>query len=1139
MAIIKKLHLRGFKSFAKPVDVEFGKGYNAVLGPNGAGKSNLMDALCFVLGKLSAKSMRAEKSSNLIFNGGKKGNPLSEAEVSLIFSNSDNEFKIGGDEVKLTRVIRQNGNSVYKINDEVRTRQQVVEVLSLAKIDPDGYNIVLQGDIVRFMEMRPEERRMLIEDISGISIYEDRKNKALGELTKVEVKLKETSIILNERDAYLRELKKDRDQALKYKELEGTIKSSKATYLHLQVQERDEALQEVNKKVQAQEEQLKKIDQKKIETTQLMTKKKEDLEDLSKEIEKKGEKEALQLQKEIEDAKANQVRMDERFSTITSEITKVEERKKQLEVNHREVEKTIAELEESRKELESQSTDLREKENKAIAEIKALKERQGSPAELEALEKGLEQAEKNLLAIQQQREGLLRKKFETDAKINTINEKINALSSLHDEVNLKEVLKEYEKVDADLKKMLDEHSLLSSQAGRIREELNEKEATLFKQRAKHTGAKEAASYDLAINKILSLGSNKVYGTINQLGKVDKKYALALEVAAGPRLKSIVVEDDKVASDCIKILKDSKAGIATFLPLNKIKPQSAQPMTGPGVIGSALKLVAFDKKFQDAFAYVLGGTTVVEDLATARKIGVGRCRMVTLEGDLVEVSGAMIGGHRMKRQGISFVEKGDEEQLRQLETEVADVSRRKDILDKRRMEIEESVAEVRKRRSELESEKIKAERMLGTTDLSALQKQLKELKAESVYAHYEKVEKELTQSQEKLRSLREERDMLRKRTSPAEKTHDLDIAESKRQKIREQLVQLQTEVKNIGLQIDNIYVPEQEKILRIIKQHEKERQEFVQEKQVLESKLKEIKKEVQEKEKQEQQFQKDYKNLFTRRNKLHEEIQKAEASITIEDARIKDIQDKINILSINRAKVVAEKETLEKEFDEYKGTKLRTGISLEKLREEIRKAEQMMVEMGNINLRALEIYESILKEYEALVEKVNKLNMEKEDVFKMIAEIDKSKIDMYMKTFNIISKNFARIFSSLSHKGEASAIIENKEDPLNSGVDIRVRITGNKFLDIKSMSGGEKTMAALAFIFAIQEHQPASFYLLDEVDAALDKENSDLLSKLIAKYSETAQYILISHNDTIISEAEYIYGVTMQETNISKIISLKI
>src|SRR3989338_4313823 len=224
---INRMVIQGFKSFAKHTELIFGPGFNCILGPNGAGKSNVLDSLCFVLGKSSSRELRAEKSANLIYNGGKTKKPAKHGEVSIYFDNESKVFLTDDKEVKITRIVRENGQSIYKINDKTVTRQQITNLLSLAKIDPDGYNIILQGDIIRFVEMHPEQRRLLIEDIAGISVYEDKKHKAMLELEKVEQHLRETDLILTERNTYLKELKKDRDQAMKYKEMNDTIKMNK------------------------------------------------------------------------------------------------------------------------------------------------------------------------------------------------------------------------------------------------------------------------------------------------------------------------------------------------------------------------------------------------------------------------------------------------------------------------------------------------------------------------------------------------------------------------------------------------------------------------------------------------------------------------------------------------------------------------------------------------------------------------------------------------------------------------------------------------------------------------------------------------------------------------------------------------
>lgn len=297
--------------------------------------------------------------------------------------------------------------------------------------------------------------------------------------------------------------------------------------------------------------------------------------------------------------------------------------------------------------------------------------------------------------------------------------------------------------------------------------------------------------------------------------------------------------------------------------------------------------------------------------------------------------------------------------------------------------------------------------------------------------------------------------------------------------------------------------------------------------------------MREHEEKETRFQRDYKNLFTKRNKITEDVQKLEHSIEHESGKTKIVHERMNNFSIARAKVVAEHEALAKEFEEFRGVELRQHISFDKLKDDIKKFESLITNMGNVNLRALEVYEDIKKDYDDILSKIGKLKEERDDVLGMMQEIEGKKKELFMQTYTLLADHFTKIFSMLSSKGEALLETENKDDPLSAGVEIKVRVTGNRFLDIRSLSGGEKTLAALAFIFAIQEFQPASFYLFDEVDAALDKTNSDLLSKFIQKYSQRAQYIIISHNDQLISEADYIYGVSMHESGISKVVSLKV
>ncbi|MEA2036570.1 MAG: AAA family ATPase, partial [Nanoarchaeota archaeon] len=334
-------------------------------------------------------------------------------------------------------------------------------------------------------------------------------------------------------------------------------------------------------------------------------------------------------------------------------------------------------------------------------------------------------------------------------------------------------------------------------------------------------------------------------------------------------------------------------------------------------------------------------------------------------------------------------------------------------------------------------------------------------------------------------------------------------------------------------------PENEKINQILKQIGKEEGEFKTEIEYITQEEKEKNEQLKKKEEVARNFQSKFRSLFENRSKISEEISKNENTINnrIDDSRKVEIRQ--NTLTLKHAEAAAEIAGLEQEFQQYEGVSILQNKTEEQLKYEINKFEKMKLEMGSVNMKALEIYDSIEGEYQNLLEKKDTLISEKEDVLTMMEEIEGKKKELFMKNYEAVNINFQSIFSQLTTKGEATLHLENKDNPFEGGLGIKVRITGQRFLDIRSLSGGEKTLTALAFIFSIQEHEPASFYILDEVDAALDKRNSEKLAKLILKYSEKAQYIIISHNDGIISGASNLYGVSMDEHGMSKVISLKV
>lgn len=1106
--------------------------------------SNITDAICFVLGKTSAKSLRAEKSANLIFHGGKKGQPAKEAQVDIIFDNSKKDFAAKTSDVKITRTVKQNGNSTYRINDEVVTRQQVIDLLSTANIEPDGHNIVLQGDIIAFTEMRTEERRELIEEISGISIYEDKKQKAMNELEKVDSKLNEATIILTEREIYMKELKKERDQAEKYKDLEGNIKSNKATYIHLHINEKEEKKNEVEKRIKEQSQERDKYDSEIKRLRELIEAKKNELSVINKEIESKGEVEQKKLHSEIETLKIDFAKNTMRLDVCSSELEKIDSRKKQLDKSLVENNNNIGDLSSKKQKLEKEIKNLGIEESKFNESIKNFKEKHNLSG---SIVKNIDEIDSSIEKLQESLGRTSQNKQEKQRELDKIKFELDSLKIADNKEKLEElknIRNDFKNATAELSKLMNELAVTESQSAKTRKSIIDIDEKLAKLNVHSIGAQEMASLDIGMKKILDLKDKGVLGTVSNLGKIQSKYSIALSVAAGPRVKSIVVDNEITAARCIGYLKEHKLGVVTFLPLNKMLsrpiPSEVQAISSmPGVHGLAINLIEYDRKFKDVFNYVFGSTVVVSDITTARKIGIGRARMVTLDGDVMETSGAMIGGFR-RRIAAGFKEKDLDLDIKTLEEELSRNKKLIDMLEDKEDNLNDNIHGTRNKKAMLEAEILKYEKAYGISDLEALkEKQSSLLEKEKSLLKELKINANETDGLEsEINKLKSARSKIKEKAADSSIAQNLNKLEEEHSKVKERMLAIKSELSNIELQTNTIFGQEKEKIASILNSLEKEKQSFSGETASLANMIKDQKNQLKEKESLQKRFYSDYNNLFAKRNKIDEEIKKNDFSIVKNEERIKSIQQRLNNIEIDRAKVVAEMAGLEKEFEQFKDEKIRRGMTIPELKDEINKYENMLKNLGNVNMRALEIYNQAEKEYNNILEKTSTLKLEKDDILKLMYEIESKKKDLFMKTYKILNSNFKTIFNSLTTKGEAYMEIGDEENLFSSGVDIKVRIASNKFLDLKSLSGGEKSMAALAFIFAIQEYQPASFYLMDEVDAALDKTNSDLLSKLIKKYSEKAQYIVISHNDQVITEADTIYGVSMQDS-VSKVVSLKV
>ena len=1159
---INRMEMKGFKSFANKTTVEFGEDFNCILGPNGSGKSNVLDALCFVLGKAGSKSLRAEKTANLIYNGGKSKKPAAKGEVHIWFDNASEVFPVDDDEVKISRVVKKSGQSDYLINDETTTRTNIQDLLAHAKIDPDGYNIILQGDIVRLVEMSPNERREIIEEISGISIYEEKKTKAVRELERVEEQLKEADIVLKERETHLKELKKERDQALKFQELDEKIKRNKATILTRKQSEKQKKIDAVQEDIDSAQERIDAQQATIDELKKQILEKKQSIDAITRDVEEKGEKEQVALMKEAESIRVELARKEQREEQLGQELARIQDRRKSLESSKKETQASIKQLQKEVAAADKKLAARKKDQDQLQKKISSFREKNDlqSAAEVDerihAIDEEAEQIQQDIQALREEQQELLRDKDKLEYQVQGIDERINkVLEAKKENQQQLKVLKnqraELSQVKQKLDQALDRSSELVPEIQTAKGKLETREEELSKLRARQASIQERAAGSRAVKAILNLSNSKVYGTVAQLGKVSDQFSLALEIAAGGRLQSIVVADDSTAQECIEYLKKNQLGVANFLPLNKLRtrpvPAAVRSLKGSGVHGLALDLVSYDDKFEKAFTHVLGSTLVVEDISTARRVGIGKTRMVTVEGDLVESSGAMSGGYRKRKgSGAGFQEEELGQRLAKLEQEVADYQAVLSRLSSEKEELTEEIERLRSRRRELEDSVAQLERELhiDSADIDARKEDKQRLQEEVVdlEAAIDEVMEEIRSKNKDLGSLKSEKQELREKIQELRSPQamaELSAFEQQQQQISEEVAEIRAEKRGFEKNIETIYEPELRSTEQILTDLDEEESSFTAEQEAVSEELVSMREELKEKEAREEAFRKQFKELFDKRSSLQEQKDALEEKTIKAEDKIRKSEHALSASSIQLASLKAELAGVDQELSEYAGVEPYKTKKDGDIQREVKEFERMVDNLGAVNMKALEVYERVEEEYSSLKEKKDTLTGEREDVLVMINEIDSKKRELFMKTFDAVEKHFKEIFAALSTKGEAFLELENPEDPLAEGLNIRVRLSGNKFMDIRSLSGGEKTMTALAFLYAIQEFEPASFYVLDEVDAALDKKNSERLAQLIREYSSDAQYVLISHNDTVISEADQLYGVSMDEHGISQVTSLKI
>lgn len=1155
MVYIKKVSTKGFKSYGnRVVSVTLSRNFTAIVGPNGSGKSNIIDAVSFVLGRLSTKSLRAEVLPDLIFTGSKTMNAAKYTEVSLYLDNSDNELPFERKEVIISRSVDTTGKSVYRVNRKRETRTYVLDVLSQVGIFPEGHNIIMQGDITRFIKMSSWERRGIIEEISGIAEYAERKERGDRELEKANENIARAELVLNEVEKQMNRLETEKNDALRYQFLKDEIYKHKGWLYKGELKNAENTLKETVENAEKNRNEIEEKSKRISDIALDISQKEENFDIISSEIEKLGEEKHLSISREIERLRGDLRASEQALTFLKEKESQLKEEKKKGEtelgennVQVRKISERIEELEKERKELEAKISELKQEYQKHLSVLS---------------ESGLE----NLERITQELDEKKDKFFSLETQVGILENDMEKLKETRSELepelvslySRREIIKkEVENLESSLSQteeritnVKERYALLEEEKNSLKGELSDIDTNFLQKRSEsirlHSKLQafreeQRASSNNAVNAILKAKDKirGIYGTISKLGETEAKYQTALEVAAGSRLHSVVVDTTDTAKECIRYLKECKAGRVTFLPLDRMERRSLPDIDEKGVIDYAINLIRIDSKFRPAFEYVFSDTLVVEGL----HVDIKGARLVTLEGDVFERGGAITGGHYFKRKYSSvFLIADDQEQFRKVQEELQ-------LLKGRREEITEQLSLVEPELRGIYDEKIKLEERVPSSrreferrkkeeaevleDIQETEKKIsfikEELEKKNEELTIDKKERELLEGE--IERLEKEKEVISK---PLEK-EELERVEGELESSRAHLTEVDSEkvqaesrleyLKDAIRKIEDAVkelLPQIGEIEKQIELKTKEKRDFEQR--------------LQKKTEEEETFDEKIRELRTGRDKLREEISRFREEKETLQKRVYHCESTLNILE-------TQKTQLENEVKELQDLSAQFQVEgkyddLKELKFRIKQMENEKEGLEPINMRAVEEFDDVQLRFIELKTRIDRLYEERQSILDFIAEVESQKKTVFLETYYKVAENFSKIFAELSPGGSGTLFLEDAEDPFAGGLDIEASPQGKELKRVEAMSGGEKALTALAFVFAVQKYKPAPFYVFDEIDAHLDDENVARVAEMIGNASKDTQFIVITLRDAMMAAADILYGVSMKE-GISKIVSVEL
>lgn len=1171
---IKEIEFINFKSFGKKVRIPFYEGFTTISGPNGSGKSNIIDGILFVLGLSSSRTMRAEKLTDLIYNGESAKRP-DFAQVTIKFDNSDHKMHVAADEVSITRKIRETDTGYYSyfyFNGKAVSLTDIHTQLAKAGVTPEGYNVVMQGDVTRIINMTPVERRKIIDEIAGVAEFDSKKERSLSELEIVRERVERVDIIIGEVGQQLEKLKGERDQALKYQSLKAEKMKFEGFVLLAKLKDARTELGSVTADIEAKEDVLEKMATALAERQSKVDELEKVLEELTSSIQKTGEDEQIRIKKDIEGIRGEMSRCRDTIELADNEVEDIEARRRKAFVEIDEIKGKLEVLdsrvseESARKEgIQAEMAERRAQRLILQSKIADVDTRFAQTRdEIAGLRALLETAknEKNELMRHEDRllDALRRKSAEVrDIEVEIEDAKSKSKSSDSDTLSVKyDIEKLNEKINS-LTKDIDDlernRSQMQSVIKDLEAELRNYEKDYARIEVRVRGAEDHSNYSKAVEMVMNEkkhhGLPGIYGTIAELGSVDHKYSAALEIAAGGKMQAVVVEDDEDAARAIDYLKQRQGGRATFLPLNKMEPRRPYKDLSDrqGVVGYAIDLIDFDARFESAFWYVFRDTLIVDTLTNARRL-MGGLRMVTLEGDMVEKSGAMVGGSKQQRSGLSFAA-SEKDKLVKLAEKITEFDSRRSTAIKKLDQIEGHIAQVNREIHEHDKEISRKEMHLE--EISGRGERLAQL--------IESKNTELADIEESRRQLREEMESVvcgkeEKSTLVSSLEKDILVLEEKlagspvpelnRQadQLDEEIRRLDNRVRDIesdinALKLDRDYSnSKMDENRELIRSMEEKRSSHKQRVKELKEQIEELDRSLAEKKLREEELAEKLKEMQQQRTALHEEHIAARKQL--DTTRSKHDESQRHKMALDATKVA-----LEEQVSELGEELLRRGIedsaevpNYETVRTRIASIEKAMEKLEPVNMRAIDEYDEVELRLNELVTRRDTLSREREQILERIQQYEELKKETFMATFHGINDPFREIFNELSD-GIGELVLDNQDEPFTGGLTLRAQPKEKTLQRLEAMSGGEKSLTALAFIFAIQQYRPAPFYAFDEIDMFLDGSNAGRVAQRVKTAVKNAQFIVVSLRKPMIEAAERTVGVAMQENNITSITGVKL